>query len=345
MGMSDDSINTFNATIRNTDWYQDWFAQRGLNPNKVQLTKDQRNELKAIVEQNTGFQFPGDMKIDPAGNLNEKGGWAGLPKGVKLAIIAGAAVASGGVLGAFGGAAGGGAGASGTGAGLTAAAGAPTAASTGMGLGMGSGGFLGMGGGTLGAVSAAAGGGSTLNTVNKIARKVTGGSDSEGGSTMDRIGELMRAGAGAVGAAGEAAAQRRDSRNDDLVRARNQDISAESNFQDQQLEQAKMEAVQRDEARKALYRASVMKNPTTSSEYRGPGLQVSPEMMEGLSNLEKQALSRTAEGPMYNTSQMRKPRDFAPLELTATPQPSTMETISNWAAPGLKIGDILTRFF
>jgi hypothetical protein len=334
MGMNDTSINEFNLKIRTSPWYQEWFRAKGLNPNKVQLTKDQRNELKAVVEQNTDFKFPGDMKIDPAGNLNEKGGWAGLPTGVKLALIAAAAVGTAGAAGAFGGAAGVGAG--GTGSGLSAAS--TGAAFQGASPLLGAGTLAG-GGSTLGTVASVAGGGSTLG---KIAKTALGGG--EGGSTMDRIGELMRAGAGAVGAAGEAAAQRRDSRNDDLYRARQSDVGAESNFQNQQLDQAKMEAAQRDEARKALYRASVMKNPTFSSEYRGPGLQVSPEMMEGLSNLEKQALQRTADAPMYNTSQMRKPRDFAPLELT-TQAPSTMETISNWAGPGLKIGDILTRFF
>lgn len=329
--MTDTSINTFNETIRGTDWYQNWFAQKGLNPNMVKLNEKQRNELKALVEQNSGFKFPKDMKIDPAGNLNEKGGWAGLPTGVKIALIGAAAVGTAGLAGAFGGAAGVGAG--GVGPGLSAAAGAPTAASTGMGLGIGgSAGAL----GTTGAASTVG----TLGTVAKVASGL-----GKGGSTMDRIGELMRAGAGAVGAAGEASAQRRQGQNDDLLRARNQDISAESNFQGQQLDQAKMEAAQRDEARKALYRASVMKNPGASPENRSGAPTFSPEMLEGLTNLEKQALLRTADAPMYNTSQMRKPRDFTPLELAQNRGNSTMETISNWLAPGLKIGEIATRYF
>ena len=339
MGMNDTSINNFNLKIRTSPWYQEWFQAKGLNPNKVELTKDQRNELKAVVEQNTGFKFPGDMKIDPAGNLNEKGGWAGLPTGVKIALIAAAAVGTAGAAGAFGGAAGVGAG--GTGSGLSAAT--TGAAFQGASPLLAGGTLAGGTGSTLGAVSTIAGGGSTLG---KVAKSVLGGGgdEGEGGSTMDRIGQLMRAGAGAVGAAGQAAAQSRDSRNDDLYRARQSDVGAESNFQNQQIEQAKMEAMQRDEARKALYRASVMKNPT-ASPYNPSGTPTfSPEMMEGLSNLEKQALTRTADAPLYSSSQMRKPRDFAPLELT-TQQPSTMEQISNWTAPGLKIGDILTRFF
>lgn len=115
--MNDTSINAFNLKIRQTPWYQEWFQQRGLNPNHVKLNDRQRDDLKRVVEANTGFRLPGDMKIDPAGNLNEKGGWAGLPTGVKIAIIGGAALATGGalgVLGGAGGAAGGGAGSVGT---------------------------------------------------------------------------------------------------------------------------------------------------------------------------------------------------------------------------------------
>lgn len=106
MGMTDNDINQFNLQMRAQPWYQQWFAERGLNPNQVKLNDRQQEELKRTIEQRAGFKFPGDMKIDPAGNLNEKGGWAGLPTWAKVAIIGGAAVATGGALGAFGGAGG-----------------------------------------------------------------------------------------------------------------------------------------------------------------------------------------------------------------------------------------------
>jgi len=69
----------------------------------VRLNDQQREELKKLVETKSGYKLPGDMKIDPAGNLNEKGGWAGLPTAAKLAIIAGATVATAGAAGAFSG--------------------------------------------------------------------------------------------------------------------------------------------------------------------------------------------------------------------------------------------------
>jgi len=326
MGMSDTSINQFNLKIRTSPWYQEWFQAKGLDPNKVQLTKDQRNELKAIVEQNTGFKFPGDMKIDPAGNLNEKGGWAGLPTGVKVALIAAAAVGTAGAAGALGGGAAG-VGAGGTGSGVAAAAGAPTAASTGMGLG---------------ALGTTAGVGSTLGTIGTVANAVK-----SGGSTMDKIGNILRGGAGAVGAATEAAAQRQAQEDDSLYRAQQSNMQGENAFQSQQLAQAREEAAQRDEARKNLYRASIMKNPQFSVENPRGAQTFSPEMMEGLTNLEKQALSRTADTPQYTSAKMRAPQ-FAPLDpqaLSQTSRPGTMETIGNWLAPGLSLTDLLTDTF
>ena len=142
--MNDTSINAFNLKIRQTPWYQEWFAQRGLNPNQVKLNDQQRAELQGLVQQKAGFVFPKDMKIDPAGNLNEKGGWAGLPTGVKIAIIAGATVATAGAAGAFAGGAGAASGVAG-GAGGAAAGGGVTAAG-----GLGAGAAAGAGGSLLG---------------------------------------------------------------------------------------------------------------------------------------------------------------------------------------------------
>jgi len=160
MGMTDTDINAFNLNIRQTPWYQEWFQQRGLNPNQVKLNDRQRNELKALVEQQAGVQLPGDMKIDPAGNLNEKGGWAGLPTGVKIAIIGAAAVGTMGAAGVFGGAAGAASGAAG---GTSAATGAGAAGAAGTAAGTG-GSFLGALGGSKAALL-----GLGLSTAGKLA--------------------------------------------------------------------------------------------------------------------------------------------------------------------------------
>jgi hypothetical protein len=176
MGMNDTSINAFNAQIRAQPWYQNWFTQRGLDPNRVKLDDRQREELKQLVEAQSGFKFPGDMKIDPAGNLNEKGGWAGLPTGVKIALIAGATIATAGAAGAFSGAAGaagaagGGTSAAATGLGAAVPTIGSTAIGTGLGVAPSLAGASTVGGSIAGGAAAAGGGGSLLGTLGAAAQ-------------------------------------------------------------------------------------------------------------------------------------------------------------------------------
>lgn len=153
-GTSEAQINQLNIQMRQAPWYEDWFAARGLDPNRVKLTKAQREELAALAARN-GFGLGARMKIDEAGNINQQGGWAGMSPGMKAAILAAAGAATGGALaagGAFGGAAGGagsaaggsGVGAGGLGSGLSAAS-AGAAAHVGSPLLMGGGSLIPMG--------------------------------------------------------------------------------------------------------------------------------------------------------------------------------------------------------
>lgn len=96
LGLSDkspkDVINDYNRQMRSQPWYQDWFAQRGLNPNSVKLTKDQRKELESqIVAHGAPAAMFNDLMIDPAGNLNHEHGFASQPTWLKALEIGGAA--------------------------------------------------------------------------------------------------------------------------------------------------------------------------------------------------------------------------------------------------------------
>jgi hypothetical protein len=145
--------------------------------------------------------------------------------------------------------------------------------------------------------------------------------------------------AGGLANAGQSAANNRSQGLTNMMAANAQNISGENAFQNQQIAQAREEAAQRDEARKNLYRASIMKNPQFSVENPRGAPTYSSEMMEGMSNLEKQALGRTADAPQYTTKQMRAPR-YEPLDLDEMRNnPSTLETINNWLVPGLSIAD------
>lgn len=147
--MTEQEINQFNLTMRSQPWYQEFFRSRGLNPNQVHLTDQQRAELSQEAAKN-GAPLPKNLIIDPAGNLNQHGGWAGQPTwlkaleiGAPLAVTGfglagmgplGGAIGLGGGSAATTGAAAGAAGASGAGAAGTGALGAGAATGAGVGL-------------------------------------------------------------------------------------------------------------------------------------------------------------------------------------------------------------------
>lgn len=155
-------INQFNLEMRQQPWYQSYFAERGLDPNHVKLTKPQREEIEQLALANGAPKDAfNDMMIDPAGNLNSEHGFASLPTWAKVAIGAGAVVGGYFAAPALVGAAGGG-GTAGTGAGLSASVGAPAATSAGI-----------LGGGTTAGIAGTVGTG--LSTYGKIANALGAG--------------------------------------------------------------------------------------------------------------------------------------------------------------------------
>lgn len=118
------ALNRFNISMRSQPWFVQWHRQHGLNPSgngNRKLSGTEQNELEGLVVQNM-FQGrkPQGMTIDSGGSLNQYGGWKGMPTWAKIAIIAGATVATAGAAGAFSGGAGA---ASGVGGGAGAATG------------------------------------------------------------------------------------------------------------------------------------------------------------------------------------------------------------------------------
>lgn len=93
--LSDAQINQINLTMRGKPWYQEWFRQRGLDQNKVHLSDHEQAELANLAARN-GMPIPDDMHIDPAGNVNSKHGFAGLPTWAKIAIAAAPVAATAG---------------------------------------------------------------------------------------------------------------------------------------------------------------------------------------------------------------------------------------------------------
>lgn len=97
---SEEELNKVNLTLKSQPWYQQFFKERGLDPNKVKLSGSQRQALTGLAAQN-GYSLGDRMKFDEAGNINQQGGFAGMPTWAKIAIAAAPVVATAG-LGAAG---------------------------------------------------------------------------------------------------------------------------------------------------------------------------------------------------------------------------------------------------
>jgi hypothetical protein len=172
---SERELHAFNQKLRQQPFVQQWLAQRGKvdTGQGIQLNDQERDQFTLMLRRN-GVNVPGGMKVDGAGNFNQKNHlWRNV-----------------GIGAAAGGAAGAGAGAGAAGAGGTLASsslpvaslmGGPAAitsagVSGGLGAGMGAGlgaagagaaGAAGAMGGGAGAAGTAAAGGSALSSVLK----------------------------------------------------------------------------------------------------------------------------------------------------------------------------------
>lgn len=91
--MSEAELNQINGHLKQQPWYQQFFAQRGLDLNRVKLSEAQRAELTNLAARN-GYELGDRMKFDEAGNMNQKGGFAGMPQWAKIAISAAPVAAS-----------------------------------------------------------------------------------------------------------------------------------------------------------------------------------------------------------------------------------------------------------
>jgi hypothetical protein len=109
--ISDDQLNQLIATDPQIQqiiagvWGTTPVNQRpGDTPKNLEQKNDAASKQIASVLQSRGIQLPSHTFINPrSAAVEHMHGWAGLPTAAKVAIIGGAALATGGALGAFGG--------------------------------------------------------------------------------------------------------------------------------------------------------------------------------------------------------------------------------------------------
>lgn len=306
-GTSEYDINQLNLAMRQTDWYQNWFRSKGLNPNQVKLNDRQRAELTAVAAQN-GYQLGDRMKIDEAGNVNQRGGFSGMPTWAKIAIsaapVAGSMLIPGvreAVVSNIGGLFGGGASTAttgGTGATLTSLSGAPIVA--------------------VGAPTAAGVSGTTAGTVAAT------------GSAFNRIANVLKnpitrtvaTGAGRMlASAGDAAAQNRGA-----------ETAARLDY-----DRLNLEAEQQGRARQSdAYRKAMLGQLAVG--YQPPSRPAGAEgrYAQGFITPEAREAGQTLYGQGMDTLRQGQKPSITPYDQLPT-KPGAFERISNYAAPALSI--------
>lgn len=317
---SKEDINAFNLNMKSQPWYQDWMRSQGINPGRVKLSKEQRKQLEQVVlAHGAPVTLFNDMMIDPAGNLNTEHGFASQPTWLK-AIEIGGAGAIGGYLAAplFGGT---------TAATGVAGAGTNIASMTIPELGLEAiPSILGAGGTSAALAPAVVAGGGTLGKI---------------GGFLKKAAPVLTGAGQAVGAATSAAGQTQLANAELGLNANAQNISGESAFQNAQQGMAATEAAQRKEALKNIYRANYARNPSVSPFNPVGAPKYSPEYLQGLTDLEKEALARLASPALYGTDKLRAPVPYTPY--VPNTRQSTMQRVGNWLSPALSMASSSRR--
>lgn len=311
-------INDVNVWMGQQPWYRELLASFGQSPDNVHLSDSQKQQVIRAAQANGIVVDEGGngQEVDDSGNFRAKG-----HKLRNTMIVAGIAAAALGTLGAAG-VLGGAAGAGGAASGGTAAAGSVLPSTV-----------IGTGAATLpavaasGAVPAALGvGGATAAAVPGVLSKVGGLLGK--GSVADTLGLAGKGISGALQSAGQTQLQ-------------NNELTANAAQINQRAEEARQAALENLSGQEREQRASDLTNLARqsfvtsgrASPFNPSGAPVqSASYLQGLSDIEKQALARLKEGPMYDPTKIA-PKAVTPY--TPNTSQSTLQKVGNIAAPVL----------
>lgn len=331
---SEASMNDVNQYMRSAPWYQSLIASFGQDPNNVQLNDQQKQQVIKAAQANGIVVDEGHngQEIDDSGNFRAKG--HKLRNTLLVAGIAGAALATAGLAGAFAGPAAGGLG--GVEAGATSGLGA--AALPGAGTALGAGAVLpsaaigtGMAAPIVGGTGLASGAGATAvpGTLAAVGKTLSG---------EDLLGTVGRA----VSNASSAAGNTRRADYDTNVLANNSNISGQSAFENELTKRADIERTQRSDALKNVYRSSYAQNARPGPYNAAGTAAFSPEYLKALKDLEGQGAEKLAAKPQYDSNGLPVLNPYTPIKPT---QASTLEQVGNWAGPVTSTLGAIGRFF
>lgn len=157
-----------------------------------------------------------------------------------------------------------------------------------------------------------------------------------GASTLGTLGKIGQA-AGAlgseIGGATKAAGATQLANAQVGVAANNSNISGNQAFENALMARAKLEAGQRSGALADVYRNSVTNNPSRSPFNTSAPKVQSPEYLSTLASLAAQGQKTLAAPAQYAPGSMPAQAPYTPYKPDT--DPSTMQTIGNWAGPAL----------
>ena len=321
---SDAEVNQANTYDREQQWYQQFLKAQGQDPNHIQLSDKQREELMNLIRQH-GVEFSSHFEIDQSGNIHPT---SSLGKDILEGVAIGGAALTGlglagvgpmaGLFGAGSAAADAGVGTGAAEAGAEAGAGAGLLPSTAIGseIGLPAGGAgltaadVAGGAGAAGAAGAggAAGGASGiaggLTTAGKFANALKGigagfgkAATAAGGNALDQ--EKLSLEAAGLNIQGQNAA-------DQLK------LSGMSEFEKELMDRASLEQSQRGQALKDIYRQSYASNPRSSPYDPAGPPKYSQDYLNTLSDLTKQGTSMLSKSPQYGATSLPTPTQFQP---------------------------------
>jgi len=238
--------------------------------------------------------------------------------------------------------------------GAAGATGATLAGVEGGAYGLGDSALAGMGTGAMGTVPVGAGAGATgaFDAAGNFIGDTTY-STSDGSSMLSRVGRMANQARGigdAIGSATTAAGQNRLDQEHAALTANGQNIQGQSAFENEMLNRALLEDRQRKEARLDLVRDNFFKNQPHSPYNPVATPALTPEYAAAMDSLAKTGSATLQKPAIYDARGLPALTPYKPLNVqdvqgsTGTKK-GTLETIGDWAGPGLTTAGAIMRMF
>lgn len=171
-----------------------------------------------------------------------------------------------------------------------------------------------------------------------------------GANYIGKAGDALSAVGGAVGKATAASGQNRLNQQTLAMQANRDNIAGTNAYENAAQQRAVMEAAARKTAINDVMRSSAVLHPNRSQFNTHAPMAYSPAMLASMTELEKRGLERIKMPDQYTADKMPTLAQYRPLPTDASglqratgTSKGTLESIGDWAAPGMSILDAVMR--